>query len=325
MSLPIALLLVVAGLAILAAGGELLVRGAVAVARQLRMSPAVIGLTIVAMATSLPELAVSVLAALRGSPDVAVGNVVGSNIFNVAAILGLSAILFPPLLFRARMIRFDVGIMMLAAVLCLGVSRNRLVGRPEGIVFLVLLAAFLVYRGRQARQLDAEPDEAVGELTEEVQTLAARAGARGVAVSMALIVVGAAMLTGGAEVLVRGAVRLAEIAGVSERVIAVTLVSAGTGLPELATSIIAGIRRHAGVAVGNVIGSNIFNVLGILGTVAVVRPVPVSDQLAVHDMLWMIGISLVAVYPVVRPGRRITRLGGALALAAYVVYVMTLL
>jgi cation:H+ antiporter len=325
MSLPLALLLVVAGLAILAAGGELLVRGAVAVARELRMSPAVIGLTIVAMATSLPELAVSVLAALRGSPDVAVGNVVGSNIFNVAAILGLSAILFPPLLFRSRMLRFDVFIMMLAAVLALVVSRDGLVGRPEGIVFLALLAAFLFYRGRQARQLDADPDEAAGELTETVQTIGADVGTLGVAASVGFIVVGAAMLTGGAEVLVRGAVRLAELAGVSERVIAVTLVSAGTGLPELATSIIAGMRKHAGVAVGNVIGSNIFNVFGILGTVAVVRPVAVADQLATHDMVWMIGISVIAVYAVALPRRRISRFEGALALAAYVVYVMTLL
>jgi cation:H+ antiporter len=322
MSLPVAILMVLAGLAILAVGGEVLVRGAVALAKKLRVSTAVIGLTVVALATSLPELAVSLLAALRGSPDVATGNVVGSNIFNMAAILGLTAIFFPPLRFIASMIRFDVAIMFIAAALAVVVSRDLTVGRHEGFVFLLLLTAFLVYRVRTARRV--EPVEGAAEEI-EAEVGAHETKVSGVGGSVTLILLGALMLTGGAEVLVRGAVRIAELAGVSERVIALTLVSAGTGLPELATAIMAGIRRHAGVAVGNVIGSNIFNVFGILGTVALVQPIPVAVQIAGRDMWWMIGFCLVAVIPVIHRGRRISRFEGALAVAAYVLYIATLL
>lgn len=322
MGLPVAILLVVAGLAILALGGEVLVRGAVAVSKQLKVSTAVIGLTVVAMATSLPEMAVSVLAALRGSPDVATGNVVGSNIFNIAAILGLTAALFPPLFFRANLIRFDIGVMLFAAIATVIVAGDGRVGRGDGIVFLVFLAAFLLFRVSQARK--AEPagvEEA--ELEETLKTPPKRVG--GVGGSVALIVVGAGMLTGGAEVLVRGAVRIAELAGVSERVIALTLVSAGTGLPEMATAIMAGIRKHAAVAVGNVIGSNIFNVFAILGTVAVIRPVPVAPRIAGWDMWWMLGFSVLALFPVIHRGRRISRFDGVVALLAYGVYIATLL
>jgi cation:H+ antiporter len=299
-----------------------LVRGAVALSKKLRVSTAVIGLTIVALATSLPELAVSLLAALRGSPDVAVGNVVGSNIFNLAAILGLTAILFPPLRFKANLIRFDVFVMLGAALLAVGVSRNLVVGRGEGILFLVLLSAFLVYRVSQARKADPGAiDE--GALEEELKTH--EAGVGGVAASVGLILLGAAMLTGGAEVLVRGAVRIAELAGVSERVIALTLVSAGTGLPEMATAIMAGLRKHAAVAVGNVVGSNIFNVLAILGTVAVVSPVDVAPRIATWDMWWMIGFSVLALYPVLHQNRRLSRIDGVVALVAYGLYIVTLL
>lgn len=319
MSLLVAILMVLAGLAILAVGGEVLVRGAVALSERLRVSTAVIGLTIVAMATSLPELAVSLLAAVRGSPDVATGNVVGSNIFNMAAILGVSAIFFPPLKFLAAMIRFDVAIMVLAAVAAAVLSRDLLVGRPEGILFLILLAVFLVYRVRAVQRVDAPTELIEGEILQH------KARVTGVTGSVTLILLGALMLTGGAEVLVRGAVRIAELAGVSERVIALTLVSAGTGLPELATAVMAGIRKHAAVAVGNVIGSNIFNVFGILGTVAIVRPVPVAANIVFHDMWWMLGFCLVAVLPILKSGRLISRFEGMLAVAAYIVYISTLL
>jgi cation:H+ antiporter len=319
MSLPVAILLVLAGLTILAFGGEVLVRGAVALSKKLRVSTAVIGLTIVALATSLPELAVSLLAALRGSPDVATGNVVGSNIFNIAAILGICAVAFPPLKFIAQMIRFDVTIMILASGAALLVMRDHVVGRAEGITFLVLLTVFLIYRVRATQRVDVPADAIEHEVEQH------KAGVKGVTGSVVLIFLGAVMLTGGAEVLVRGAVRIAELAGVSERVIALTLVSAGTGLPELATAIMAGIRRHAGVAVGNVIGSNIFNVLGILGTVAIVQPVPVAVEIVSRDMWWMLGFCLIAVLPLLKTGRVISRFEGTLAVAAYVVYISTLL
>jgi len=324
MPLSIAILLVIAGFALLALGGEILVRGAIAISRRLNVSPAVIGLTIVAMATSLPELAVSLLASLRGSADVAVGNVVGSNIFNMGAILGLTAVIFPPLRFREKLIRFDIAVMVAAAVGAWVVCRNLIVGRLEGVVFLALMAAFLGYRANHARRtrvVRGEGDES--EIADELKTR--RSPFNGIAAPVGFIVVGAALLTFGADVLVRGAVRIAEIAGLSERVIAVTLISAGTGLPELATAIMAGVRKHAAVAVGNVIGSNIFNVFGILGTVAVVRPVNVSSLLAGRDMWWMLGFSLIAVIPALHRGRRISRVEGVIALGCYVAYIATLL
>jgi cation:H+ antiporter len=322
MSLPVAILLVLAGLVILATGGEVLVRGAVAAARRLRVSTAVIGLTIVAVATSLPELAVSLMAALRGSPDVATGNVVGSNIFNLAVILGVTAVCFPPLRFRANLIRFDIGMMLVAALGAVVAVQNHMVSRLEGVVFLVVLSGFLAYRVSQARKADPGAlDETA--IEEEIKTHEAPVG--GVVGSVGLVLLGAAMLTGGAEVLVRGAVRIAVLAGVSERVIALTLVSAGTGLPELATAVMAGRRRHAAVAVGNVIGSNIFNVLAILGTVALVSPVPVAQRIVSWDVWWMLGFSVLALFPVIHRGRRLTRFDGLVALGAYALYIATLL
>lgn len=317
MSLAVALLFVVGGLALLAAGGELLVRGAITVSRRLRVAPAVIGLTIVAFATSLPELAVSLLAALRGSPDVAVGNVVGSNMFNVAAILGLSAMLFSPLYFRSPMLRLDVAVMIGAAVCTIFFARDLFVARWEGAVLLALLVAFLVYRIYNVRR------EAVGPEDLDVK-IPSVSESRGTIGATALIFAGAGILTGGAEVLVRGAVALAEMAGVSERVIAITLVSAGTGLPELATSIVASVRKHAGVAVGNVIGSNIFNVFGILGTVALVSPIPVSREIFAGDMWWMLAFSLVVLVPVLVHRRRLSRIEGVVLFLAYVAYVVHL-
>lgn len=322
MNLSMALLLVIAGLAVLAVGGELLVRGAINASRLLRIQPVVIGLTVVALATSLPELAVSLLAALRGNPDVATGNVVGSNMFNIAAIVGITAILFPPLQFRSKKLRFDIFVMVLASVVLIVLGWDGVIGRLGGVLLLALLAAFLWIRVKGARS---------GEYGEDVDETAVESGLethvkhkRGVAVSIILIFLGAAMLTGGAELLVRGAVVLAELAGVSQRVIAITLVSAGTGLPELATAIMAGIRRQSSMAIGNVIGSNIFNVFGILGTVAFVQPIPVAEQIIRWDAMWMLLFSLVALFPVFKPSRRLSRLEGSIILAGYVAYVVSL-
>jgi cation:H+ antiporter len=318
MSLTIALLLALGGLAVLAGGGELLVRGAISASRQLRIPPAVVGLTIVAFATSLPELAVSLLAALRGSPDVAVGNVVGSNIFNIAAIVGLSAMLFPPLYFRSAKLRLDFMMMLLAGACAIFFSRDLFVGRWEGISFLAVLAVFLILRVKGVYDENQRPSGR----EEPVEPAAVLRG--GVAGAMTLVFVGAGLLTVGAELLVRGAVVIADKAGVSERVIAITLVSAGTGLPELATAIIAGLKKHTSVAVGNVIGSNIFNVFAILGTVAVVSPVPVARPLFRVDMWWMLAFSVIALFPVFVRHKRLARIAGGIVFVVYITYVVTL-
>lgn len=322
MSLILALLQVLGGFVLLAGGGELLVRGAIAVSRQLRIPPVVIGLTVVAFATSLPELAVSLLAALRGSPDVAVGNVVGSNMFNIAAIVGISAMLFPPLHFRPTKLRLDVLVMLLAVFLAIFFSRDLFVARWEGIFFLVLLVAFLTIRVKGVRDRGQKTPQVEGAKPDNPEL--AGAARKGVLGSIVLIIVGAGLLTGGAELLVRGAVTVAAMAGVSERVIAITLVSAGTGLPELATALVAGIRKHASVAVGNVIGSNIFNIFGILGTVALVSPVQVSQRIFAADMWWMLAFSLLALLPIFNRHRRPSRIEGAVIFTAYAVYVVSL-
>ena len=315
MSLTLAVILVLAGLALLAGGGELLVRGAVAASQRLRIPLAVVSLTVVAFATSLPELAVSLMAALRGSPDVAVGNVVGSNIFNIAAIVGLSAMLFPPLYFRSPKLRLDFLMMLLAAAFAIFFSRDLFVARWEGILFLAVLTVFLILRVKNMR----------GDPVEDTGTLGSEKLAPGGAVgAVILIFIGAGLLTGGAELLVRGAVVIAHTAGVSERVIALTLVSAGTGLPELATAIVAGIRKHGSVAVGNVIGSNIFNVLAILGTVAVVSPVTVAKRIFQIDMWWMLGFSVIALFPVFIRHKQLARIVGAIVFVVYIAYVVTL-
>lgn len=324
MGLPVAILLAVAGFLLLAFGGEVLVRGAVSASRRLGISTAVIGLTVVAMATSLPELAVSLVAALHGNPDVAVGNVVGSNIFNMAVILALTAVLFPPLRFRANLIRFDVAFMTATMVLAVVLARNGEIASREGVLLLALLAGFLIYRARSARRRDVPGGEAdEGDIAAELEPH--ERSRVGTARAFALVFAGAVLLTAGGELLVRGAVTIAEIAGVSQRVIAVTMVSIGTSLPELATCVMAGVRRHSAVAVGNLIGSNIFNTCGILGTVAVTRTVGVGHAFIARDMWWMLAFCLVAIVPAAARGRGISRLDGLAALAAYVVYLATLL
>jgi len=197
-----------------------------------------------------------------------------------------------------------------------------MVSRPEGIIFLILLAMFLAYRARQARVPDVPEGE--GAQT-EIESELHESRTQRLGLALGLIVLGAALLTVGAQILVAGAIEIARIAHVSERVIALTLVSAGTGLPELATAIMAGRRGHSAVAVGNVIGSNIFNVFGILGTVAIIKPAQVSDRLATYDMWWMLGFCLVALFAVFHRGQRISRVEGSLALAIYVLYLYTLL
>jgi len=315
-----ALLFVAVGLAGLAGGGELLVRGAINASRLLKMPPVVIGLTVVAFATSLPELAVSMLAAKHGNPDLAVGNVVGSNMFNIAVIIGVTALLFPPLRFRSTKAPADVGVMIFASLALILLGWDGRFGKLEGTLCIAGLGTYLWLRVRAARSSAREALDVDAEAAMEPHGKKQR----GIAVSTTLIFLGAGLLTIGAEALVRGAIVIAREAGVGDRVIALTLVSAGTGVPELATAIVAGIRRHTAVAIGNVIGSNIFNVFGILGAVAIVHPIPASAQLIHQDALWMLGISLLTLVPVVKPGRNVTRVEGTLLLAVYASYMVWL-
>jgi cation:H+ antiporter len=280
----------------------------------------VIGLTIVAMGTSLPELVVSLVAGLGGQPDVAMGNVVGSNIFNVGVITGVAALLLP-LAVHGNAVRLEWPFMFVTSFLALLLARDGLVDRLEGGFFLVSLLLFTTYVVRLART-QVRADEARA-LEREVDALTLRGRLRGAAVD-GLVAMGLTLLVVGARLLVLGAVALAERAGLSERVIGLTIVAGGTSLPELATSAVAALRRQADIALANVIGSNIFNVLGILGVAALVRPLTVAPAIVQSDMWWMLGFSLILM-PMMLRGMRISRREGMTLLGLYGVYLALLL
>lgn len=325
MDISTAVVFVVAGLILLAGGGEALVRAATTIAGVAGVSPAVIGLTVVAIGTSLPELVVSVLAAARGEPDLAVANVVGSNLFNIAATLGLTAMIIP-LPVHGAAVKLEWPVMFAASLLCLVVSRGGTIDRVEGGVMLVTLVLFIAYTVRVARR---DVGAAEGrQLAEHVEAHDIdRPGtleAPRMAVTLVVLAVGVGALVAGGRLLVDGAVALARVGGLSERVIGLTIVAGGTGAPELATSLVAAVRKRTDVAIANMIGSNIFNLLGILGVTAMMAPIPVAPALIRSDMLWMIGTSLLLL-PLMRAGARLSRMDGAILLATYVVYLVLLL
>jgi cation:H+ antiporter len=320
-NLVLALFLVVAGLALLAGGGDVLIRGAVSLARLAGLTTAVIGLTVVAMGTSLPELSVSLLAALRGQPDINVGNVVGSNIFNLVAILGASAVV-RPIPIHGTAVRVDWPVVLVTSAVMLVVIRDGLVDRLEGGVFVLGLASFVAFSVWLARR-EVKNAEAL-ELRETVKALTVPAAWRDIGISVALVVAGIGALLAGGRLLVDGAVGLARIAGLSERVIGLTIVAAGTSAPELAASIAAARKGHSDIAVANLLGSNVFNILGILGVTALVTPIPVSPAIIRSDAWWMLGTAA-ALFPLMRVGRNISRAEGAILCGVYLVYVALLL
>lgn len=325
MELLVPAVMVVAGLALLAGGGEALVRAATTIASLLGVAPAVIGLTVVAMGTSVPELVVSLFAALSGQADIAIGNVVGSNIFNIAAALGITA-LITPLPVHGNAVRLEWPFMFAASLACLLVAQNGVVGRLEGGAFLVALALFIAYMVRIARR-DVGVEES-RELADEVASRdldARHAGGRpSMLVTLGVLAAGIVGLVIGGRLLVDGAVDIARIAGMTERQIGLTVVAGGTGAPELATSVIAALRGRTDVAVANMIGSNIFNILGILGMTAVITPVAVSASIIGSDMWWMIGVS-VLLLPMLHSALRLTRIEGGVLLGAYAAYLWLLL
>jgi len=312
---------VAGGIVLLASGGEFLVRGSAAVARLARVTPAVIGLTIVSMGTSLPELVVSLFAALGGNPDVAVGNVVGSNIFNVGAILGIAALL-SPLVVHSTAVRLEWPFMFVTSFVGLLLARDGVIDRLEGTFFVVSLLLFTVYVIRVARTEVRQIEEE--HLAREVEARTRLRTMQSVAFNILLVVIGIALLVTGARLLVLGAVELAALAGMSQRVIGLTIVAAGTSLPELAASIVAALRKHTEIAIANIIGSNIFNILGILGTTALIAPVRVSEQIATIDMWWMLAFSA-ALLPMMRIGLRVGRIDALVLLGGYALYLWLLL
>jgi len=315
-SAAVAVLAVLAGLALLASGGEALVRGAVSLAHLLRVRPAVIGLTIVAMGTSAPELAVSMLAAARGTGDLAVANVIGSNIFNIAVIVGATAI-FVPITVHLSAVRLEWPVMVAISAAGLFLALDGRITRLEGAGLLFTLALFTIYMIRVARGA-VEPTDA-DQIRMSVATRTVRPRRHQLALDLGLTLLGIALLVAGADLLVHGAVALAEFAGLSHRVIGLTIVAAGTGMPELATSLVAARRGQADMALANVLGSNIFNIAGVLALVSIVTPQVVHPQALRMDLWWMAGYAL-ALFPIMRTGMRVSRLEGAALLATYVLY-----
>ena len=320
MTPPLAVLAVAGGIALLTGGGELLVRGAVSLAQRLRVSTAVIGLTIVAIGTSMPEMSVSLLAAAGGQPDIAVGNVVGSNIFNVAAILGLAAAI-RPLSVHMSAVRLEWPLMFVTMAVALVLARDGVVDRLEGAFLLVFFTVFTAFMVRIARREVSAKD--VDEIRAAVASLTPPAAVSGTLRDVASVVAGVALLAGGARALIVGGTTLADVVGISERVVGLTVAAVGTSLPELAASLIAARRGQADIALANVLGSNIFNVLGVLGTVSVITPQAVHQGIIASDLWWMLGTSLL-LFPLMLTGRRVGRGEGIVLLAVYGVYLSTL-
>ncbi len=321
MSVAIAVLAVLAGLALLAFGGEALVRGAVSLARFLQVRPAVIGLTVVAMGTSAPELAVSLLAAAGGKGDLAVANVVGSNIFNIAVIVGLTAV-FVPITVHLSAVRLEWPVMVAISAAGLLLAQDGRISRLEGGGLLLTLALFIVYMIRVARSEVRPPD--AEQIASTVDARTVRPARHQLGVDLGIVLLGIVLLVAGADLLMHGAVTIAELAGLSHRVIGLTIVAAGTGMPELATSLVAARRGQADIALANVLGSNIFNVAGVLGLVSLVTPQIVHPETIRMDLWWMVGYA-VALFPIIRTGMRVSRLEGAALLVTYGVYVGLLL
>lgn len=311
---PLTMVLFVLGIGILVAGAEVLVRGASRLAAALGISPLVIGLTVVAFGTSSPELAVSVQSALSGETSLAVGNVVGSNIFNVLFILGLSAAV-TPLVVAQQLVRLDVPLMIAASFALLLLAMDGVLGLLDGVLLFGAVVAYTTFLVRQSRRetaaVRAEYEEEFG---------AAKLGAASWLRDVALVVGGLLMLVLGSRWLVAGAVEVATALGVSELVIGLTIVAAGTSLPEVATSVLASLRGERDIAVGNVVGSNLFNLLAVLGLSSVVAPggLAVDPAALRFDVPVMIAVA-VACLPIFAR-QVITRPAGLLFLAYYVAY-----
>lgn len=311
-----AIILLVVGLVLLVVGAEFLVKGASRLAATAGISPLVIGLTIVAFGTSAPEMAVSVGASWAGEADLAIGNVVGSNIFNVLFILGLSA-LFAPLLVSQQLVRLDVPLMIAASLLMLLMSLDGRISRIDGVLLfggILAYTGFLIVQSRKesSTEVKAEYEQ---EFSEKVT------GAAGYARNGLYVVGGLALLVLGSRWLVDGAIAIAQHLGLSELIIGLTIVAAGTSLPELATSAIASIRGERDIAVGNVVGSNLFNILAVLGLSSIVSPagLPVSATALVFDIPVMIGVALICL-PIFFTGYIISRWNGLLFLFYYAAY-----
>lgn len=317
MNLFWAIILLVVGLAILIKGADWLVDGAVAIARHFGMSPLIIGLTIVAMGTSAPEVAASVGFSLSNAADAAVGNVYGSNVANLALVGGICALIRPITVARLSLLR-DIPIMLGVSALLYGLFYNKTVGRAESAGMLILFAGIIFYMIRSERKQSAK-NRHILEEAESVVEHAVPHPPKTLWASALLIVLGLVCLSGGARLTVDSATVLGERAGLSEAVIGSTIVAVGTSLPELITCVVAALKGHDDLSIGNLVGSNIFNMLLVIGAAGAVRPLTISNRMAGMDYWMMLGISvLFSVFVFIF--KKVNRASGVILLLAYVGY-----
>ncbi len=302
--------LLIIGFALLAFSGDLLVRGSVGLANRFHISSLVIGMTVVSFGTSAPELFVSAIAAINGSSDIAVANVIGSNISNIGLVLGITAMLFP-LLIDKNTVKIYWPVMMLASLAFIAIAWNYEINRLEGFCFIstFILFIFLLLR------LSKKTIKLEGEVPSNIKI-----HIKSVRKTVILIILGCAGLVLGAHLLVDSAITIAKYFNLSERIIGVSIIAFGTSLPELATSCMAAFRKQAEISVGNLIGSNIFNILAIVGITAIIKPITNIDYSILHnDILWMIGIS-VLLFPLLIFGKYISRFKGIILIIASMIY-----
>tara|TARA_R110002124_G_scaffold29283_1_gene102199 strand:- start:8380 stop:9333 length:954 start_codon:yes stop_codon:yes gene_type:complete len=309
------LLFIFLGLILLVVGGEFLVRSSVALSFKLHLSKMVIGLTVVSFATSAPELLVSVQAALEGFSDISLGNVIGSNIANIGLVLGITAVMFPLLIDR-DFYKFNWPVMMLLSIALFAIlSSGKEISRMEGGALLLMLAIYLfllINRARKQRSTNPT-DDSIDEGLSKASNFKI----------IIWLLIGGASLWGGSELLVTGAVDLATTMGISERVIAVTMIAIGTSVPELAASVIAALKKEKAISLGNLIGSNIFNIASVLGITAVIQPIIVkSEEVLSNDIWWMIGFSAVLIPLAFLPKKfEIGRIKGLIIVIAYAIFI----
>ncbi|MDP4586635.1 MAG: calcium/sodium antiporter [Flavobacteriales bacterium] len=307
--------LLILGLLTLVGSGEVLVRGAAGIALKAKISPLIVGLTVVSIGTSAPELFASVTAALNGNSGLAVGNVVGSNIANLALVLGITAVIYPITVDRL-LIRLDGPVMAAATLLFILFAWDMEISQGEGIILITALVVFLLTLIRRARK---EPS-AVDNEVEELEGF----GKKGYGFLFILILIGCIGLYFGSDWFVTGASNIASSLGVSDHIIGVTVVAFGTSVPELVASAIAALRKQSDISIGNLVGSNIFNVLGVLGVTATLTPLPIDQKVIDSDMWWMLGIALL-IFPMIRMGYKIVRWEGIVLIGIYIAYIATVL
>ncbi|MEN8787772.1 MAG: calcium/sodium antiporter [Flavobacteriales bacterium] len=296
------------GLAVLIFSGDYLVKGAVGIAEKFKISPLVIGMTVVSFGTSAPELFVSIKAAMDGSPDLAIGNVIGSNIANIALVLSITILIFPIIVDRNSKI-IDWPMMMFSSILFYIFSLDNVISPLEGGIMVAILLVFTFLLIRNSRKLNLNLDEDVDGTPSNMW------------LTSLYLVGGLIGLKFGADWFVEGAKGVAKSFGMTDKVIGVTIVAFGTSVPELVASGVAAYRRQTDISLGNLVGSNIFNILIVLGITSLIMPIQVSESVMSFDMYWMLGIAL-ALYPMMFIGKKMGRIHGLILLSAYITYIV---